>query len=57
MAEAAANHRAAFVCVSVKGALSHAGLNREWPLSIRSSLIMKDNDLNVWIHFMGLFVT
>lgn len=50
------NHAAVFVCVDVKGALSCAGLHRDWLLSIQSSLVMRDNGLNVSIHFKGLLV-
>lgn len=56
MAAAAANYRAVFVRVDVKGVLSHAGLNREWLLSTESSLIMRDNGLNVSIRFKGLLL-
>lgn len=47
------NH--SFVCVGVQGALSHARF-REWPLSIQSSLIMRDNALNVSICFKGFLL-
>lgn len=56
MAAAAANYRAVFVRVGVKGVLSHAGLDREWLLSTESSLITRDNGLNVSIRFKGLLL-
>lgn len=47
------NH--SFVCVGVRGALSHARF-REWPLSIQSALVMRDNALNVSMCFKGLLL-
>lgn len=44
-------------CVlSVKGSPSYAQLNREWPLSIQSSPVMRDNGLNVSICFKALLL-
>lgn len=56
MAEAFVSHTAVFVCVSVRGVLSPAGLHRDWLLSIESSPIMRDNGLNVSICFKGLLL-